>query len=63
MLGSSAIPAVAVGTGVAAITGYISIAWFIRFLGSNNLIGFAVYRVAAGAALLASLAAGFLRGV
>jgi undecaprenyl-diphosphatase len=62
-LGSSAIPALAVGTTVAAITGYASIAWLIRFLGSNNLIGFAVYRVAAGAALLAALAAGFLRRV
>lgn len=62
-LGTNAIPALAVGTGVAAITGYASIAWFIRFLGSNNLIGFAVYRIATGAALLASLAAGFLRGV
>jgi undecaprenyl-diphosphatase len=62
-LGPSAIPAVAVGTTVAAITGYASIAWLIRFLGSNNLIGFAVYRVACGAALLAALAAGFLRRV
>ncbi len=62
-LGSSAIPALAVGTGVAAVTGYASIAWLIRFLGSNNLIGFAVYRIAAGIALFAALAAGFLRRV
>lgn len=62
-LGSSAIPALAVGTGAAAVTGYMSIAWLIRFLGSNNLIGFAVYRVACGVALLAALAAGFLRRV
>jgi undecaprenyl-diphosphatase len=62
-LGSSAVPALAVGTTVAAVTGYASIAWLIRFLGSNNLIGFAVYRVACGAALLAALAAGFLRRV
>jgi undecaprenyl-diphosphatase len=62
-LGTSAIPALAVGTGVAAVTGYASIAWLIRFLGSNNLIGFAIYRVACGAALLAALAAGFLRRV
>ena len=62
-LGSSAIPAIAVGTTVAAVTGYASIAWLIKFLGSNNLIGFAVYRVACGAALLAALAAGFLRRV
>jgi undecaprenyl-diphosphatase len=62
-LGSSAIPALAIGVGVAAVTGYASIAWLIRFLGSNNLIGFAIYRVACGAALLAALAAGFLRRV
>jgi undecaprenyl-diphosphatase len=63
MLGSSAVPAIAVGIAVAAVTGYASIAWFIRFLGSNSLIGFAVYRIACGIALLGSLAAGFLRRV
>lgn len=62
-LGSSAIPALAVGTAVAAVTGYASIAWLIRWLGSNSLVGFAVYRIACGAALLSALAAGFLRRV
>jgi undecaprenyl-diphosphatase len=62
-LGSGAVPALAVGIAVAAVTGYASIAWLIRFLGTNNLLGFAIYRIACGAALLASLAAGFLRGV
>jgi undecaprenyl-diphosphatase len=56
-LGSSAIPALAVGTGVAAVVGYASIAWFLRWLGSHQLVGFAVYRVAAGLALLGALAA------
>lgn len=56
-LGSSAIPALAVGIGVAAVVGYASIAWFLRWLGSHQLIGFAVYRIAAGLALLAALAA------
>lgn len=63
LLGPSAIPAIAVGTTVAAVTGYASIAWFIRWLGSHSLVGFAVYRIACGAALLAALAAGFLRRV
>src|SRR5258708_37885503 len=36
-LGSSAIPALAVGTGVAAVVGYASIAWFLRWLGSHQL--------------------------
>ncbi len=62
-LGSSAIPAIAVGTTVAAVTGYAAIAWILKWLGSHSLIGFAVYRIACGVALLASLAAGFLRRV
>ncbi len=56
-LGPSAIPALAVGTGVAAVVGYASIAWFLRWLGTHQLIGFAVYRIAAGLALLGALAA------
>ncbi|TMQ03467.1 MAG: undecaprenyl-diphosphatase UppP [Deltaproteobacteria bacterium] len=51
------IPAIAVGVGVAGVVGYASIAWFLRWLGSHQLIGFAVYRIAAGLALLAALAA------
>jgi undecaprenyl-diphosphatase len=62
-LGPSALPALVVGTSVAAVTGYASIAWFIRWLGSNSLIGFGVYRIACGLALLGSLASGFLRRV
>src|SRR5262245_24157946 len=56
-LGSEAIPALAVGIGVAAVVGYASIAWFLRWLGSHELIGFAVYRVVAGVALLAAIGA------
>jgi undecaprenyl-diphosphatase len=55
-LGSEAIPALAVGTGVAAVVGYASIAWFLRWLGSHQLVSFAIYRVAAGLALLGALA-------
>ena len=62
-LGPDAIPAIAVGTGVAAVTGYATIAWLLRWLGSHQLAGFAFYRIACGAALLAALAAGYLRGV
>ena len=60
-LGSAAIPALAVGTGVAAVVGYASIAWFLRWLGSHQLVGFAVYRIVAGVALLAALAARVIR--
>jgi undecaprenyl-diphosphatase len=57
------IPALAIGTIVAAISGYASIAWLLKWLASHSLIGFAVYRIACGAALLSALAAGFLRRV
>ena len=57
VLGRDAIPAIAVGTSVAAISGYIAIAWLIKFLGSHDLVGFAVYRILAGLALLGALAA------
>ncbi|MEO7733958.1 MAG: undecaprenyl-diphosphate phosphatase, partial [Kofleriaceae bacterium] len=56
-LGSSAIPALATGIGVAAVVGYASIAWVLRWLGSHDLVGFAVYRILAGLALLGALAA------
>lgn len=56
-LGRGAVPALAIGIGVAGVVGYASIAWFLRWLGSHQLVGFAAYRIAAGLALLAALAA------
>jgi undecaprenyl-diphosphatase len=56
-LGRDAIPALGIGITTAAITGYISIAWLIKWLGSHDLIGFAIYRIIAGLALLGALAA------
>ena len=60
VLGRDAVPALIVGTSVAAITGYAAIAWLIKWLGSHDLIGFAIYRIIAGLALIGSLAAGAL---
>jgi undecaprenyl-diphosphatase len=60
-LGPDALPALAVGTGVSAVVGYASIAWFLRWLGSHELMGFAVYRIVAGLALLGALAARLLK--
>jgi len=57
VLGRDAIPALAVGTGVAAVSGYMAIAWLIKWLGSHDLVGFAVYRILAGLALLGALMA------
>jgi undecaprenyl-diphosphatase len=56
-LGPSAIPALAIGTSVAAVSGYAAIAWLIKWLGSHDLIGFAIYRIIAGLALLGALVA------
>lgn len=60
LLGRDAIPAITVGVTTAAISGYISIAWLLKWLGSHDLIGFAIYRIVAGLALLGALAARLL---
>lgn len=57
LLGRDAMPAIAVGVSTAAIAGYVSIAWLLKWLGSHDLIGFALYRIVAGLALLGALAA------
>jgi undecaprenyl-diphosphatase len=49
-----------VGLLVAAVSGYLSIAWLLRFLRTRTTKGFVVYRVAIGAALLLALASGRL---
>jgi undecaprenyl-diphosphatase len=54
-LGPGAMPALLVGMTTAAVSGYMSIAWLIKWLGSHDLIGFAIYRILAGVALLAAL--------
>lgn len=54
-LGPGALPALLVGTATAAVSGYLSIAWLIKWLGSHDLVGFAIYRILAGIALLAAL--------
>jgi len=52
-LGGGALVPLAVATLVAFVTGYASIAWFLRFLRSRSLAGFAAYRVLVGALVLA----------
>lgn len=59
-LGGDAVPALLLGTSTAAVSGYLSIAWLIKWLGSHDLIGFAIYRVLAGLGLLAALLRGLL---
>lgn len=59
-IGPGAMPAILVGVTTAAISGYISIAWLLKWLGSHDLMGFAIYRIVAGLALLGALAARLL---
>jgi len=59
-LGADAVPVLFVGLTTSAVSGYLSIAWLIKWLGAHDLIGFAVYRVLAGLALLAALFGGLV---
>ena len=60
VLGPNAVPALLVGTATAAVSGYLAIAWLIKWLGSHDLVGFAIYRILAGLALLAATLRGLL---
>lgn len=51
------VPALVVGTTTAFLTGYASIAWFMKWLGSHDLMGFAIYRIVLGLALIVALLA------
>jgi undecaprenyl-diphosphatase len=50
----------AIGLLAAAVAGYVSIAWLLRFLRARSTIPFVVYRVALGLVLIAMLATGRL---
>ncbi|MFM2133899.1 MAG: hypothetical protein RL156_1180 [Bacteroidota bacterium] len=52
LLDTSDLTAVVVASIVAAVTGYSSISFFLRFLRSNTLTAFIVYRIALGLAVL-----------
>lgn len=45
-MGSDPWAPILVGTGAAFVSGYASIAWLLRYLGSKTLAPFAVYRIA-----------------
>jgi undecaprenyl-diphosphatase len=61
VLGRDALPALGVGIGVAAITGYLCIAWLLRYLATRTLDVFSAYRVLLGGVLVALLAANVLQ--
>jgi undecaprenyl-diphosphatase len=52
LLDTSDLTAVVVASIVAAVTGYASISFFLRFLRSNTLTPFIVYRIALGLVVL-----------
>jgi undecaprenyl-diphosphatase len=56
--GSPGVAATVIATLVAFVTGYVAIAWLIRYLGTHSLRIFIVYRIALGALVLALAAAG-----
>lgn len=59
-LGGSSWQPLVIGTTVAAVSGYASIAWLLRFLGRKSLAPFGAYRIALGILLLALCIAGVL---
>ncbi len=60
VMGDGAWAPIAVGTAMAFVSGYASIAWLMRFLGRHRFTGFVIYRIALGVTLLALVAAGVL---
>lgn len=51
----------AVGTGIAFVVGYASIAWLLRFVSTHSFSWFAAYRIPVGLAVMGLLAAGVLQ--
>jgi undecaprenyl-diphosphatase len=43
---------------VAAVSGYLSVAWLLRFLRTRTTYGFVVYRVILGISLIAAVLGG-----
>jgi undecaprenyl-diphosphatase len=60
-LGGNPIPALIVGTVIAGVVGYASIAWFLRWLGARRMTVFGVYRMVLGVVVLGALWFGVLR--
>jgi len=48
------------GLAVAAVSGYLAVAWLLRFLRTNTTLGFVVYRVILGLGLISAVVASHL---
>jgi undecaprenyl-diphosphatase len=57
-LGDDAWGPIALATAVAAVCGYASIAWLLRFLATRSVAPFSAYRIALGIAIVALVSAG-----
>jgi undecaprenyl-diphosphatase len=51
-----------IGLAVAAVTGYLSVAWLLRYLRTRTTFPFVAYRVIVGVAIFVLLATGYLHG-
>ncbi len=60
VLGSDAVPALVIATTVSAVSGYLAIAWFLRYLSRNRLSPFGAYRIALGILLVGLCISGVL---
>jgi undecaprenyl-diphosphatase len=58
--GDSAVSAIVVGTLAAAVSGYLAIAWLMRFLSRHSLAPFGVYRILLGLLLAGLCVSGIL---
>ena len=56
--GGGSMVALAIGLLASAVTGYVAIAWLLRFLRTRTMTPFIVYRIALGLVILALLAVG-----
>ncbi len=59
-LGQGALWPIVIGTTAAAVSGYASIAWLLRYLSRRSLKPFGIYRMALGVMVLSLCAAGVL---
>ncbi len=59
-LSALGVPQMLLGVVIAFAVAYASIAWLLKFLATNTLTSFVLYRVLAGAALAVALGAGWL---
>jgi undecaprenyl-diphosphatase len=59
-LGDDALVPLVAGIITAAVVGYASIAWLLRYLGRHRFTGFAAYRIALGVTVIALLVAGVI---